>query len=256
MPNQAPSHQPQPSRSHRGAALLAFAGPPAPEVLATMTACAANLDRQLDVATAGVRPGGVIAVDAEIDQIAAVVRRRAIAVVVVASATAARIVRRLAIRTRRPVLVARTRQRWQLVLAATDLCARGVPVVTVATGLASVSGAAALVLHNVAPTWAAPSRSIRPLASASVARQLRRLARVAARTSPHPQVMVASTVEPARAIVDAMVARDADLLVVGMRRPRPRRPGGCAERVVSTTPGNVLVVPLGASVRSGAGGGP
>jgi len=77
-----------------------------------------------------------------------------------------------------------------------------------------------------------------------VARRLRRLVRSASRTSPPSQVVVCGSSAADRAIVDAVVARDADLLVLGMRRPGRRYRTRCSDHVVAATPGNILVVPL------------
>ena len=238
----------------RGAALLAFAGPPTPAVLSTMTACATNLERRLSAVTTGTRMGGVLATDLDIAKVVATVRRRSIAFVVVAGGTAPRVVRRLAALTRRPVLVARTRARWRRVLAATDLQTPGSPVLALATAVAAVRDAEALLLHSVAPSWATPAPAIRPLASVAVARRMRRLARLAAHATPRPRVVVASSVQPARAIVDAMATHDAELVVVGMRRAH--RGGGCAEQVVADAGGNVLVVPLVAPTSASTAGRP
>ncbi|MBL8627369.1 MAG: universal stress protein [Myxococcales bacterium] len=226
----------------RGAALLAFAGPPPPAVLVTMTACATNLDRRLSAITTGTRRGGVLVTDLDVAKVVAAVRRRAIAVVVVAGGTTPRVVRRLAMLTQRPVLVARTRTPWRRVLAATDLRGPGAPVLALATSLAAERDAEAFVLHSVAPSWATPALAIRPLASAAVVRRMRRLARLAVRATPRPRVLLASAVQPARAIVEAMTTHAAELVVVGMRRARAGV--GCAERVVADAAGNVLVVPL------------
>lgn len=231
----------------RGAALLAFAGKPPRAVFATMVACAENLGRDLVAATVGARDGGAIATVQEVARVAAAVRRSGAAILVVAGGTAPHLVRRLAAACRRPVLLARTRQPWTRVLAATDLEAAGLPVVAAGAAIAASAGAEAVVLHNVAPAWAAPTPLLGTGAvfAARVARRLRRLVRTAGRMSPRSQVVVCASAAADRAIVDAVVARDADLLVVGMRRPARRLRARCADHVVAATPGNVLVIPLG-----------
>ena len=231
----------------RGPALLAFAGQPSTEQFSTLVACAENLERDLLATNVGSRPGGVIATDKEVALVAAVVRKAGAAVVVVAGDTPPRVVRRLVAASRRPVLVARTRQRWEVVLSATDLETRGVPVVAAGAALAATRGASSVVLHNVAPVWVAPTAVVVPGAGGAnrVARRLRRLARLAARTSPPSQVVVSSASAVDRAILDATVRRHADILVVGMRRPARRTRARCADRLVAATPGNVMVVPLG-----------
>lgn len=237
----------------RGAALLAFAGEPPPGVFATMVVCAENLDRDLIATTVGSRAGGVIATEQELALVTAAVRRSAAAVVVVAGATSPQIVRRLAAAGRRPVLVARTRQPWQVVLAATDALTRGFPVVEAAATVAAARHATSVVLHNVTPGWVSPSALIGGggVFATGLARRLRRLSRTVARTSPRSNILVCRAGAAARAIVDATVARDADVLVIGMRRPSPRHRSRCADHVVAATPGNVLVVPLGAKCRDG-----
>jgi nucleotide-binding universal stress UspA family protein len=175
-------------------------------------------------------------------------------VVVVAGATSTRVVRRLAAAGRRPVLVARTRQAWERVLAATDLTARGLPIFSTATSVAAASGADSVVLHNIAPSWAPPSAVVGAAGrvAGGVARRVRRLLRTAALSAPRAKVIVSSSSEPERVIVDAFVERDADLLVLGMRRPGAHLGPRCADQVVATTPGNVLVVPLTGRRSTGA----
>jgi nucleotide-binding universal stress UspA family protein len=240
----------------RGPALLVFSGPPAPATFDTMVSCAENLERDLVAATVGNRPGGVISSERELGLVTAAVRGIGAAIVVVAAETSSGIVRRLAASVGRPVLVARTGQPWQRVLSATDLRGRRYPVVVLGTAVAETRRAASMVLHNVAPGWAAPTALAGTGAgrvfAAGVARRLRRLARFVARTSPGSTVIVSGVGVAGRAIVDAAAARDADLLVVGMRRPSRRVRARCADHVIASTPGNVLVVPLGARQRDGA----
>ncbi len=235
--------------SQRGAALLVLAGPPTSDVLVTMVACAQNLGRNMEVIAIGERSGGVVATDPEIAQAAAAKRRIGAAVIVVASGTPPPIVRRLATAARCPVLVARTRQRWEVVLSATDLNARGLPVVVAGSAIAERCHARSLVIHNVSPSWAVPTPNGEPIQSAIVSRRVRRLVRAAAHTTPRSGVMVSNANDAQRAITRAVVERDADLLVLGMRRPTHHLLGGCADGILATTPGNVMVVPLG---RAGA----
>lgn len=235
----------------RGPALLAFAGPPTPAGLATVVACAQNLRRVLTVTLVGGRPGGVIVTCREVALVAAAVRRAAAAIVVVAGATTASVVRRLAAATRRPVLIARTRQPWQLVLAASDLQTRGVPVIAAGAALAARGSARAVVLHNVVPAWGHPSASVVPLATARLSRRLRRLSRVSGRSSPSAAVIVSHGTAADRAIVEAIVRRDADVLVIGMRPPRPQPTLRCGDRLVAASPCNLVVVPLGTAREPG-----
>ena len=246
-----------PTSTSRGPALLAFAGSPTPETLAVMVACAANLARDLLAITVDGRRGdGVITAPRELAPVVAAARKTAAAVVVVAPGTPTLIVRRLAAATRRPVLIARTRAPWRTVLAATDLRTRGAPVVAAGAALAASAGAASVVVHSVAPGWIAPGATLArgDRAARAVAARMRRLARVAARTTPPPEVVIASAASPARAIVHAAAEREADVLVVGMRRPTRRGPRRCADRVLTSAAHNVVVVPLGAARTERAGG--
>ncbi|MEZ4401255.1 MAG: universal stress protein [Kofleriaceae bacterium] len=235
-----------PAGASRGPALLAFAGTPDDQALTTMVACAANLGRATVTAAVGTSAAAVIATEQEISDVAAEVTRTGAAVVVVDGLTVPRVVRRLAAVTRRPVLLARTRQPWKTVLTATDLRPAGLPVLAAGAAVAAASDAASMILHNVAPLWIGPARAVLVSGPRTVGieRRLRRLARAAARATPQATVLIANTGTPAQAIVDASVARDADLLVVGMRRPRRLRAGRCADTVVATSPTNVMVVPV------------
>jgi nucleotide-binding universal stress UspA family protein len=229
----------------RGIALLVLAGSPTEDVLTTMRACAENLGRELVTATVQGTMGGAIVSQQQLAQIAALVQRSRAAVVVVAGQTPTRFVRRLAAAGRRPVLVARTRQKWTRILAATDLQSRGFPIVAAASAVATAHGADSVVLHNVAPSWAATAATFGAAGRmATGVAGVRRLLRTAARSVPRPKVIVSASARPARAIVDAFAARHADLLVLGMRRPHGRPGARCADHVVATVPGNVLVVPL------------
>ncbi len=232
------------TETSRGPVLLALAGAPEPAVLTTMTACAENLGRSLEMTMTGEEPGGVLASEADVAHVVTAVRRFAAAIVVVAGTTPASMVRRLVAETRRPVLVARTGQRWATVLSATDLRARGLPVLAAGSALAASCGARSLVMHNAPPTWAAPARLVRPTAAAVAARRLGRLARIAARTVPRSGVMVVCDRDTHRAVVEVVGARGADVVVVGMRRSTRHADGGCAEGIVTGTTANVLVVPL------------
>lgn len=238
-------------RTTRGAALLAFAGSPTPRDFSTMVACAENLERDLLAVTVGERPGGLISTPSEIARLVAAARRVSAAVVVVAGDTSPWVVRRLASAARRPVLVARTRQRWGRVLVATDLQSRALPVVAAGAAVAAARNSEAIVLHNVVPAWSttAAGRSGGAFA-AGVARRLRRLVRATAQAAPDAKVVVCSSRAPSRAIADAVVERGADVLVLGMRRPRPQTRRRCADQVVVGTSGNVLVVPIAAKRRA------
>lgn len=241
-----PATPPRGTRAPRRPALLAFAGPPTPAQLAVMVSCAANLERDLFAVTVGTRLGTVLSTRRAVAQVAAAVHRAAATLVVVAGETPARSVRGLAAATQRPVLIARTRRRWRLVLAATDLRARGAPVVAAGAAIASACRARAVVLHNVEPAEASRSAA-GPRAAPHVTRRLRRLARLAARTTPPAASLVSSAASPEQAIVEAAAWRRADLIVIGMRRPDERRADRCADGVIAEASTNVMVVPLGAS---------
>lgn len=229
------SRAPSGPRAPRGPALLAFAGPPTPAQLAVMVACAANLGRDLLAVTVEGRAAAVLSSRRAVAQVAAAARRSSAMLIVVAGETPARAVRDLAAATGRPVLIARTRRRWRLVLSATDLQARGTPVMATGAAVAATCRARAVVLHNVEPPAAPPA-----------ARRLRRLERLAARTTPPSAPLVSRAAAPDRAIVEAAARRRADLLVIGARRP-DGRVGRCADGVIANASTNVMVVPLGAS---------
>ncbi|MBL8627217.1 MAG: universal stress protein [Myxococcales bacterium] len=252
-PSSPPATDVAPAR-RRGTVLLVFAGTPSSATLATMLAAAANLGRTITSITVGVRTGAVLVTEPELARAAAAARASDAAVVVVAGGTSARVVRRLTSAARLPVLVARTRQPWSTVVSATDLQAPGTPVLAAGSAVAATRHAEFAVVHNVTPAWqeAAALDSTGGTVAAHVARRLRRLARLAAAVTPTPAVVVCAGPEAPRAIVDACVARGADLVVVGMRRPRATRTDRCADHVVASTPGNVLVVPLGARRRARA----
>lgn len=236
----------------RGAALLVFAGTPSSATLATMVAAAENLARPLSSITLGDRAGAVLATEPELVRAAAAARAEDAAVLVVAGGTSARVVRRLTSMARRPVLVARTRQPWSSVVSATDLQAPGTPVLTAGSRVAATRHAAFAVVYNVTPAWreAAALDTTGGTVTAHVARRLRRLARLADAVTPSPTLLVCNARDARAAIVEASVARDADVVVVGMRRPHATRTERCADHVVAATPGNVLVVPLAARRRA------
>lgn len=244
----APASAPRP----RGAALLVLAGTPGAATLATMIAAAQNLDRPLTTITLGDRTGAVVATEPELDRAAAAARASDAGVVVVAGGTSARVVRRLTALARRPVLVARTRRPWGSVVSATDLQAPGTPVLAAGARIAAIRHAAFTVLYNVTPAWreAAALDTTGGTISAHVARRLRRLARLTDAVSPPPTVLVGDAPAARAAILDATVARDADLVVVGMRRPHAARTERCADHVVAMAPANVLVIPLAARRRA------
>lgn len=240
-------------RSSRGPALLVHAGPPDRATLTTMLACAENLGRELASTLVGVRPGRLMVTELELARVVATARRTAAAILVVPGETTTRIVRRLAALTRRPVLVARSGQAWRRVLAATDLRSRGLPVVTAGAAVAATRAAALGVLHNASPRWSSPDNAAAsaPIAQ-SLCRRLERLTRAALAPAAPAELVVSAALRDDRAILDAVVARDADLLVVGMRRPSRIFHQGCADRVVAMAPVNVLVIPLGARPQVGA----
>lgn len=228
-----------------GRALLVFAGTPDAVTLATMVACAENLGLEIVTASVGDDAERPLATAHELSRATAEARRVGAEVLVVESGTAPLAVRRLASAARRPVLVARTRQAWQRVMAATDLQSRGAPIIETGADLAARRHASLTVIHNVAPGWAEASRLDRTgAARAHVGRRLRRLANATCKSAPDADVMIGHAGAPEQAVIEAGVARGADVVVVGMRRPRLAPRARCADHIVATMPGNVIVVPL------------
>lgn len=158
---------------------------------------------------------------------------------------------------RTPVLVARRHRRSDLILAASDLSDARFPVLHAAAELAGRLDAPLVAVHNVAPPprldTPDPLRAVALEVSAAVASERRdTLAAAVASLEVSAEVVVANERSDDEAIVHAASARQADLVVVGTRRPSLLRRlfrGELAAHVVQRALRSVLVLPLPSAPR-------
>ena len=152
-----------------------------------------------------------------------------------------------------PVLIARAPSADETIVAATDLQAANYPVLRQAAQLAEQIDASLVALHNVPP----PPMSARTVTRAATfdsavesqtEDRRRRLERATSELQLFAEAVVSHEANSADAILREARARDADVVVVGARRPswfeRLRR-GSVPSRVVDRARRSVLVTPIG-----------
>lgn len=149
------------------------------------------------------------------------------------------------------VLVARTPQFRNTVVAATDLSHPGYPVVTAAGLFRQYLSAELVLIHNVVPVvFSGGLEAAWPLTGAPSARSLsrttHRLRQVAQSCGACSEALVAVAWNTANTILKTAHERDADLVVIGTR-PRTRweqlLDSGVTVRVIREARQSVLIVP-------------
>lgn len=159
------------------------------------------------------------------------------------------VVAELSGRTRTPVLVSRAPCTVQTIIAATDLQHGEYPVLRFAGDLSRRLNSDMVAVHNLYPQPGAAH--VRTRAAASVlsgepgrAAGLERLRRASQYSLAPVQVVVRDDADPVDAILDEAQARDAHLVVVGLRPGRGGHRFGVAARVVDLAQRSVLVIPI------------
>jgi nucleotide-binding universal stress UspA family protein len=157
------------------------------------------------------------------------------------------LVAELSARTRTPVLVSRRPCTLQTIVAATDLRDSEYPVLRFAGALGGRLNSDIVAVHNLDPQPVAGSEALR--APADVLRGepgraagMARLRRASQQVLAPVQAVVRDDADPVDAILDEARARDAHLVVVGLRPGRRR--SGVAARVVDLAQRSVLVIPI------------
>jgi nucleotide-binding universal stress UspA family protein len=139
------------------------------------------------------------------------------------------------------VLVPRGRSTFLTLLAATKLQDANATVLRRAAQIAAALEAKSIAVHSLVD---GPDRA----SEAELESQRRSLRRATGDIDEHFEAVVVRTLDAARGILDEARASHADLIVVGVRRERPRPSSkGTAARVIENARRSVLVAPLGKS---------
>jgi len=157
----------------------------------------------------------------------------------------------LASAARLPVLVAREAMSEEVIVAATDLEDDAYPVLQVATQLALRLGAPIFALHNLNPVSVFCAVDLALSSTTGFGQALtdlkrRRLERVLRQLPGHATPVVADEADPVDAILGEAHGRNADVIVVGVRRRSidPIKPSCVPVRVIDRSRCSLLIVPL------------
>ena len=176
----------------------------------------------------------------------------AIIVVLGTQSSSGSVVTRICSTSRLPVLVVRPMMKNRVIVGATDLRDRRYPILTRAAELGALFHAKLVAVHNLEPISAVPCPGVPwrvtllPKKPQLLPRE-QLLQRVTERLHASAATVVADDPDPVDAVVREAVERDADLVVVGFRRPSWLRgfpQNSFAARVVDRSEQSVFVQPF------------